>query len=199
LHVVDVNSGNKPSNKDQSQETNALTVNLEAAAEIARQLRLRDLGGIIVIDFIDMKKTENKKMVYDRIRDCMRDDKARHTILPFSKFCLMQITRQRVKPALEISTTEICPTCSGSGKVHSAILLVDEIKKNFHYLSNELGFDNLKLTTHPFIAAYLKKGFPSERLRWCWDFKKWLPVMENEEFSLMQYQFVDAQGDDIKL
>jgi len=109
LHVIDVNSGNK-STSETDQESTALKVNMEAAAEIARQLRLRDMGGIIVIDFIDMRKLEHKRVVYEHMKEAMKTDRSKYTILPLSKFGLMQITRQRVRPELNIATREVCPT-----------------------------------------------------------------------------------------
>ena len=123
-----MNSGNK-SNSEKDQETTALNVNLQATKEIARQLRLRDMGGIIVIDFIDMRKIENKKAVYQQIKEEMKDDRAKFTVLPLTKFGLMQITRQRVRPELNIVTKEICPTCGGTGKIAPSILVADQVRE----------------------------------------------------------------------
>ncbi len=198
MHVIDVNSGFKKNNKI-DQAAHALTVNLEAAAEIARQLRLRDIGGLVVIDFIDMKDAENKKMVYRRVRELMEEDRARHTILPLSKFCLMQITRQRVKPVIEINTAEVCPSCHGTGKIKPTILLIDEIKANYRYLSQDLGFNNLSIKVHPFVGAFFKKGMINEQLRWFWEFKKWLTIVNDSECAITEYQFLDDKGDTIKL
>ena len=121
MHVIDVNSGHRV-NKEQSQEENALTVNLEAAVEIARQLRLRDMGGIIIVDFIDMQNAENRKQLFNKLKEEMSKDRARHSILPASKFGLIQITRQRVRPETEVTVQEECPTCRGTGKIKSSSL-----------------------------------------------------------------------------
>ena len=115
LHVVDVNSGNR-SRSENGQEANALDVNLGAADELARQLRLRDMGGIIVVDFIDMNLAEDRQMLYERMCKNMQKDRARHNILPLSKFGLMQITRQRVRPAMDVNVEETCPIYRSAGK-----------------------------------------------------------------------------------
>ena len=132
LHVIDVNSGYK--SVSNNQEQNALETNLEAAEEIARQLRLRDLGGIIVVDFIDMKLPDNKRKLMEKMDEFMAPDRAKHAVLPISKFGIMQITRQRMKPEMNINTQEVCPSCNGTGKISSTLLLEDEIEKNLSYL-----------------------------------------------------------------
>ncbi|MDE5672485.1 MAG: Rne/Rng family ribonuclease, partial [Duncaniella sp.] len=165
LHVIDVNSGNR-SKAAPDQESNALEVNLRAADEIARQLRLRDMGGIIVIDFIDMNKAEHRQKLYEHMREVMANDRARHNILPLSKFGLMQITRQRVRPALDIDTTEECPSCHGKGKVRPSLLFTDTLHEKLDYLVKNLKVKHSILYVHPFVSAYLKKGFPSLYRRW---------------------------------
>jgi len=198
LHVVDVNSGHKVSTH-QSQETQALTVNLEAVNETSRQLRLRDLGGIIIIDFIDIKDPDHKKMVYRRMKEAMELDRARHTILPLSKFGLMQITRQRTRPEINISTAEVCPTCDGSGKVKATVLLIDEISNNLSYLLNEMDYDDLQLSVHPFVEAYLTKGWRSKQMNWFWQHKKWVKIAANDNYFLTEYHFFDSEQEEIKL
>ncbi len=198
MHVIDVNSGYKMSSAG-NQATQALTVNLEAAAEIARQLRLRDLGGIIIVDFIDIKDPEHRQMIYRRVREVMSDDRARHTVLPLSKFCLMQITRQRVRPELKISTSEVCPTCKGTGKVKATVLLIDEIENNLSYLLHEMDYSRLKLTVHPFVDAYLKRGIISVQWKWFWKFKKWVSIASKDSYFLTEYHFYDGQNDELKL
>src|SRR5690606_33663254 len=153
LHVIDVNSGNK-SNREENQETTAFSVNVEAAREIARQLRLRDMGGIIVIDFIDMKNAENKKLIFKTIKDEMAEDKAKFTVLPLSKFGLMQITRERVRPQMNIATKENCPTCNGTGKITASILVSDQIEKYIEHLLTKQNERNLVLALHPYLYAY---------------------------------------------
>ena len=161
LHVVDVNSGNKVRNNATNQEDNALEVNLAAADELARQFRLRDMGGIIVVDFIDMDKSENRQKLYERMTQNMENDRAKHNILPLSKFGLMQITRQRVRPAIDMPVEEKCPTCFGKGKVQSSILFTDTLESKIETLVNNIGVKNFTLHIHPYVAAYVNKGFIS--------------------------------------
>ncbi len=189
MNVIDVNSGNKVS-AEVNQEKNALAVNMIAAEEISRQLRLRDIGGIIIIDFIDMKKAENRKMVLQKMRDSMSLDRAKHTILAITKFGLMQITRQRVRPVISIETTETCPTCSGTGKIDSPLLLLDEIESDIDYLFDELNYKKLRLTVHPFVDAYMKKGWwNSLQWKWFYRYKKWVDVSSDSALHLTQYRF----------
>lgn len=196
LHVIDVNSGYK--SVSNNQEQNALETNLEAAEEIARQLRLRDLGGIIVIDFIDMKLMENKKQLADDMEEMMRLDRAKHSVLPISKFGLMQITRQRMRPEMNINTTEVCPSCEGTGSVSSTLILEDEIFKNLNYLITQ-GHKGLKIVVHPIIHSYLTCGFPSKRLKWIWKYKKNIKVIPNSTYHLTQFTFFDQQEEAIKI
>lgn len=197
MHVIDVNSGPKMVSNDQ--ETNALRVNIESAEEVARQLRLRDIGGIIIVDFIDMKKQENKQALFNTIKDAMSTDNARHTILPLSKFGLIQITRERVRPAVEISTAEKCPVCRGTGKVNATILLIDEIKRDLEFIIKSHRPKKLNLQVHPFVAAYLKKGFVSIQVKWWRKYQKWVTVKENVNYNLMKYVFFDGNEDEIRL
>ena len=196
LHVIDVNSGTRSA--EAGQEQNALVTNLEAAQEITRQLRLRDIGGIVIIDFIDMKLPENKKRVVDAMEELMATDRAKHTILPISKFGLMQITRQRLRPELNISTTEVCPSCKGTGKIGPSILLTDDIEKDLKYLINQ-GHRQLSLHVHPIVAAYLTKGvfFNSIRWRWYKEHKIKVKIIEDNNSPLTQYHFYDLKTDDL--
>jgi len=193
LHVIDVNSGNK-SNAETDQETTALTVNLNAAKEIARQLRLRDMGGIIVIDFIDMKKTENKKLLFRKIKDYMKDDRSKFTILPLTKFGLMQITRQRVRPELNITTIETCPTCNGSGKISASILVSDLVEENLEHLLLKQNEKNVTLSVHPFLHAYFTKGIINQRMKWFFKYNQWIGV--EQDSSLAIQIFKQRRGDD---
>ncbi len=196
LHVIDVNSGYK--SVSNNQEQNALETNLEAAAEIARQLRLRDIGGIIVVDFIDMKLPENKRRLADQMEKFMKIDRAKHAVLPISKFGLMQITRQRMKPEMNINTMEMCPTCEGTGKISSTLVLEDEIEKNLNYLIMQK-HKGLTIEVHPILHAYLTKGFPSKRLRWRWKFKQKIKIRPNTSFHLVEFRFLDNTDEEIKL
>jgi ribonuclease G len=196
LHVIDVNSGTRSG--DMGQEQNALATNLEAAQEIVRQMRLRDLGGIIIIDFIDMKLPDHKKQLLESMEQLMANDRARHTLLPISKFGLMQITRQRLRPELNISTAEVCPTCKGTGKIGPSILLADDIEKDLKYLINQ-GHRQLALHVHPIMAAYLTKGFLFNSIRWKWykQYKVKVKVVTDNNSPLTQYQFYDLKTDDL--
>ncbi len=196
LHVIDVNSGYK--SVGNNQEQNALETNLEAAAEIARQLRLRDIGGIIVVDFIDMKLPENKKKLAEQMDLYMRTDRAKHAVLAISKFGLMQITRQRMKPETNINTMELCPSCGGTGKVSSTLVLEDEIEKNLSYLIMQK-HTGLTIEVHPIMYAYLTKGFPSKRMKWSMKFKQKIKVRANNSYHLTEFHFYDKSNEEIKL
>jgi len=199
MYVIDVNSGHKVGAQT-DQEKNSLAVNLASADEIARQLRLRDIGGIIIIDFIDMKVAENRKIVWEKIKAAMMPDRARHTILPLTKFGLMQITRQRVRPTIHIETSENCPSCNGTGKIRSTILIVDEIEDDIDYLFNDLNYKKLRLVVHPYIEAFLKKGWYSQQMKWFKEYKKWVSIQSDLSYSIMQYQFFGGEDNgEIKL
>jgi ribonuclease G len=198
LHVIDVNSGHR-SNAENNQEQNALDVNLEAASEVARQLRLRDMGGIIVIDFIDMHDGHNRRKLFDRLRDEMRNDRAKHTILPPSKFGLVQITRQRVRPEMNIETVEKCPVCDGTGEIKASIIFVDEIENNIKYLLQRQNEKFLKMCVHPYIYAYLTKGSFSIRFKWFMKFKKWIHIVPMSSYHFLEYHFFNRDDDEIKL
>ena len=185
LHVIDVNSGNR-SSKAKSQENTALEVNLIAATEIARQLRLRDMGGIIVVDFIDMGKAENRKKLFNHLRDEMSDDRAKHKILPPSKFGLIQITRQRVRPEMNIKTREKDP--NGDGENEAPISVVNRIQADLIKLFKK-DYKKITLHTHPFIAAFLTKGFPSVRSKWFLEHKKWVKIMPRDAYTYLEYRF----------
>ena len=198
-HVIDVNSGTRGA--EANQEANALATNVEAIGEIARQLRLRDLGGIIILDIIDMKLPENRKRIYDAMEEAMATDRARHTILPMSKFGIMQITRQRLRPEINISTAEVCPTCKGTGKIGPSILLADDIEKDVTYLINQ-GHRDMTIHVHPILAAYLTKKAPgilgkSMIQKWNATFKAKIKVSEDTASPLTEYQFYDRNTDDL--
>jgi len=192
LHVIDVNSGKKvDSNKDQ--EANALAVNLEAAEEVARQLRLRDMGGIIVVDFIDMKKEKNRNLLTEKMKEAMSTDKAKHNILPPTRFGLVQITRQRVRPEMNIDTQENCPMCSGNGKIDSSLLLIEQIENKLHNLT-KTHKGNIQISTHPFVASYInkKEGWFSTSIskQWGAKFGRKINITPDERLHLLQYSVV---------
>ena len=198
LHVIDVNSGNR-SRTSTDQESNALNVNLLAADEIARQLRLRDMGGIIVIDFIDMAKVEHRQELYQHMREVMQKDRARHNILPLSKFGLMQITRQRVRPALDIATAETCPSCGGTGEVQPSLLFTDKLKDKIDYLVNTLNVNSFIMYVHPFVDAYLKKGLVSEYWKWRREFKRRFRIQPDQSLNYLEYKVFDKDRNEIDL
>ncbi len=195
LHVIDVNSGNR-SNKEKNQEDTALEVNMISASEIARQLRLRDMGGIIVIDFIDMSNAENRKKLFNHLRDEMSDDKAKHKILPPSKFGLVQITRQRVRPERNIETKEENPNVSGD-EIEAPIKVVNRINQDLERIFKK-DYKKVTLNTHPFIAAFLTKGFPSVRSKWFMEHKKWVKIQPRDAYTYLEYHFLDKDGNEIK-
>ncbi len=196
--MVDVNSGNR-SKATNDQETNALEVNLRAADEIARQLRLRDMGGIIVIDFIDMNKAEHRQTLYDHMREVMANDRARHNILPLSKFGLMQITRQRVRPALDIATSETCPSCFGKGEIQPSLLFTDKLEEKLDYLVNNLKVNKFTMYIHPFVDAYVKKGLLSLYGKWRRRFGRGFKVVADESLAFLEYKVIDPTGKTIDL
>ncbi|MDO5772596.1 MAG: Rne/Rng family ribonuclease [Bacteroidales bacterium] len=198
LHVIDVNSGNR-SKSSTSQENNALDVNLRAADEIARQLRLRDMGGIIVIDYIDMAQAEHRQALYDHMREVMANDRARHNILPLSKFGLMQITRQRVRPALDIVTAESCPSCHGKGEVQPSLLFTDVLKDKIDYLFNSLKVTQFTMYVHPFVDAYLKKGIISEYNRWRMEYGFKFKIVADQSLAYLEYRVIDKNKNEIDL
>ncbi|MCM1070428.1 MAG: Rne/Rng family ribonuclease [[Clostridium] fimetarium] len=198
LHVIDVNSGNR-TKATNDQESNALEVNLRAADEIARQLRLRDMGGIIVVDFIDMNKPEHRQALFDHMREIMANDRARHNILPLSKFGLMQITRQRVRPALDIVTTESCPSCLGKGEVQPSLLFTDVLKEKLAYLIDDLKVKDFIMYVHPFVDAYIKKGLISTYRRWKMELGGKFKIMPDQSLAYLQYRVLDSERNEIDL
>lgn len=200
LHVIDVNSGGRGKGSS-DQEKNALQVNMIAAKEIARQLRLRDMGGIIVIDFIDMHSQQHRKELFDCVKAEMKRDRAKHTILPPSKFGLIQITRQRVRPETKIITAEKCPSCNGTGEIKASILMTDDIKSNLKYIFNEQNEPSVTLKVHPFLEAYLNKGFlfSSIRHKWQREMKRKIQIEPVSSYQIMEYHFFGPNGDEIQL
>ena len=192
MHVVDVNSGNRVRGAN-GQEANALDVNLGAADELARQLRLRDMGGIIIVDFIDMNVAEDRQMLYERMCKNMQKDRARHNILPLSKFGLMQITRQRVRPAMDVSVDETCPTCFGRGKIKSSILFTDQLESKIDHLVNKIGVKTFYLHVHPYVAAYINQGVISLKRKWQFKYGFGVHVISSQKLAFLQYEFYDAK------
>ncbi|MBP3715405.1 MAG: Rne/Rng family ribonuclease [Phocaeicola sp.] len=198
LHVVDVNSGNR-SRTNNGQEENAIDVNLGAADELARQLRLRDMGGIIVVDFIDMNLAENRQKLYERMCKNMQKDRAKHNILPLSKFGLMQITRQRVRPAMDVTTDEECPTCFGKGHIKSSILFTDTLESKIDYLVNKLKMRKFTLYIHPYVAAYINKGVISLKRQWQMKYGFGIKIIPDQSLAFLQYRFTDEHKEEIDM
>lgn len=199
LHVVDVNSGNRARNNASNQEENALEVNLGAADELARQLRLRDMGGIIVVDFIDMDKAEHRQAVYERMSENMSRDRAKHNILPLSKFGLMQITRQRVRPATNLEVEENCPVCNGKGKIAPSILFTDTLESKIETLVNATGKKRIKLHLHPYVASYIKQGFISIYRKWQMKYSLGLRVIPDQRLAYLEHHFYDKDGNEVDM
>ena len=193
LHVIDVNSGNR-TKKEDTQEVNALEVNLGAADEIARQLRLRDMGGIIVVDFIDMKNAESKQALYERMTENMKKDRARHNILPLTKFGLMQITRQRVRPVMDVKVEEVCPTCHGTGNIKSSLLFTKVLEGKIQMIQNRLGIKSFTLHVHPYVYAYICQGICSLKMKWQWRYGLGVKIIPSQKLGMLQYEFYDNHG-----
>ena len=193
LHVVDVNSGTRSKNKEQEQNT--FDVNCNAAEEIARQMRLRDMGGIIIVDFIDMNTQEHKAALLKYMQDLMASDKAKHNVLPLTKFGLMQITRQRVRPATEINTLEVCPVCHGTGKISSSVVIDEDIERKLSTLASDRPGRPLTLRVSPILGAYLKRGlFKSILSQWKRKYRCPLTLEEVTDFTVLQNEFYDEEG-----
>lgn len=197
MHVIDVNSGNRKG--ADGQESNALATNIEAAEEIARVLQLRDMGGIICVDFIDMHDRENNKILYEKLKEFMRPDRAKHNIIPPSKFGVVEITRQRVRPETDINTSELCPTCNGTGEVQASILFAEEIESNLDFLILDRKLKGVSLLVHPYLEAYFKRGFPSRQIKWMMKYKQWVPVRGITANQLLEYSFVNKNNEEITL
>ena len=198
MHVVDVNSGNR-TKAENGQEQNALEVNLGAADELARQLRLRDMGGIIIVDFIDMHLAEDRQMLYERMCKNMQKDRARHNILPLSKFGLMQITRQRVRPAMDVNVEETCPTCFGKGKIKSSILFTDQLESKIDRMVSKIGIKKFNLHVHPYVAAYINQGIFSMKRKWQMKYGMGINVIPSQKLAFLQYEFYDKKGNFIDM
>ena len=197
MHVIDVNSGNRKG--ADGQESNALATNIEAAKEIARVLQLRDMGGIICIDFIDMHDRSNNKALFDKMKEFMKSDRAKHNILPPSRFGVVEITRQRVKPETDIKTAEVCPTCNGTGEIQASILFAEEIENNLEFILNKKREKDVSLIVHPYIHSYFTSGAISKQFKWFLKYKKWIPVRALTANHLLEYRFERKNGSTIKI
>ncbi|MBQ6689787.1 MAG: Rne/Rng family ribonuclease [Bacteroidales bacterium] len=194
LHVIDVNSGIRSKNKEQEQNT--FDINCYAAEEIARQLRLRDMGGIVIVDFIDMESNDHRNALYKKMSELMDSDRAKHNILPLTKFGLMQITRQRVRPATEINTQEVCPVCNGTGKIASSVVIDEAIERRLSYYVTEKSISSLTLKVNPILGAYLTKGlFSSIVKKWQKKYGCKITIVETSDFTVLQNEFYNEKGE----
>jgi ribonuclease G len=198
MHVIDVNSGNRSKGSD-AQEKTAIDVNIAAADEIARQLRLRDMGGIIVIDYIDMAELANRQKLYEHMQKVMATDRAKHNILQLSKFGLMQITRQRVRPAMDVNTLENCPTCFGTGKASPSILLTDSLEGKIDALVNQHKVKKFTLNLHPYVAAFVNKGIFSLKWKWNLKYTRKLKVIPDKSLAFLEYKFYDPDRNELDM
>ena len=197
LNVIDVNSGIRTKTSDQ--EENSFEVNKIAAEEIARQLRLRDMGGIVIVDFIDMESNDHKNALHKYMQELMEEDRAKHNVLPLTKFGLMQITRQRIRPVTEINTSEQCPLCHGTGKIHSSVVIDEEIERKIAFYVIEKGLKSLVLKTSPILGAYLKRGFFNSYLaKWRKHYKVRLDLQEVTDFTILQVELFNEKGDKLE-
>ena len=198
MHVIDVNSGNRSKGSD-AQEKTAIDVNTAAADEIARQLRLRDMGGIIVVDFIDMAEAANRQKLFEHMSKAMAKDRAKHNILPLSKFGLMQITRQRVRPAMDVDTTESCPTCFGTGKIKPSILFTDNLEGKIDCLVNKHNVKKFALHVHPYVAAFVNKGLYPLSMKWKLKYSMGMKVIPNQSLGFLEYKFIDSDKNELDM
>ena len=192
LNVVDVNSGIRAKTNDQ--EENTYEVNRYAAEEIARQLRLRDMGGIVIVDFIDMDNQDHKNGLFKYMTELLQDDRAKHNVLPLTKFGLMQITRQRIRPVTQIDTTEVCPVCHGTGKIAPSLVIDEELERKIAY-HTENGVKSFILKTGPILGSYISRGFNSFLRKWRRKYKCKIKHEEVQDFSVLQYEFYNEDGD----
>lgn len=198
MHVIDVNSGNRSKGSD-AQEKTAIDVNIAAADEIARQLRLRDMGGIIVVDYIDMSDAANRQRLFEHMNKAMANDRAKHNILPLSKFGLMQITRQRVRPAMDIDTTESCPACFGTGNIKPSILFTDSLESKIDCLVNKHKVKKFVLHVHPYVAAFINQGFFPLGMKWKLKYSMGMKVIPNQKLAFMEYKFIDSDKNELDM
>ena len=199
MHVIDINSGNRSNKNGAEPEEASYNVNIAAADELARQLRLRDMGGIIVVDFIDMTDQTNRQKLLDHMMTVMSRDRARHNILPLSKFGLMQITRQRVRPVLDIDTSEKCPTCMGSGYSKPSILFTDTLEEKLTNLTTVQNIKKFRLHVHPYVYAYISKGLASILMRWKWKYSRSMKIIPDQSLGFLEYKFYDADNNEFEI
>ena len=186
MYVVDVNSG--PYAAKQKQEDNSLKTNLEAAREIAKQLRLRDIGGIIVVDFIDLRDDKNRKKIYDELKKEFKKDQAKTNILGMSDFGLVQITRQRIRPSVVNSVSKVCPMCGGSGSVVSQDTIITDIESWISKLKYSTQYRAVDIYVNPYLKSFLTKGIFSPRWKWQLRYGMRISFIAEENTSLNEFK-----------
>ncbi len=196
MTVIDVNSGRYAAKKDQ--ELNSLKTDLEAAREIVRQLRLRDIGGLIVVDFIDLEDEKNRKKIYDELKKEFKKDRAKVAMLAMTDFGLMQITRERIRENLSQSMHEVCPYCGGSGMLTKKSNMIHDIEEWLRRYKNEGKTRSLILKVHPSLGLILKEGVISTLRKL--EFRYWVKIkMEiDDNINLQTFQILSAKtGEDL--
>ncbi len=199
MHVVDVNSGNKTTGTEDDQEDLVLKVNLAAAKEVARQLRLRDMGGIVSVDFIDMRNPEHKRALYQSMKDSLKEDRSKTTVLPLNKIGVMQLTRQRVRPEMNVITQEQCPSCGGTGKIDASIGVAEQIERSLQLVLENQNEQKITLFLHPYLYAYFSLGFLSKRLKWFVQYRKWVTLLEDSSLGVTEFKFINKHGEEIEV
>jgi ribonuclease G len=196
MYVVDVNSG--PYAAKEKQEDNSLKTNLEAAREIAKQLRLRDIGGIIVVDFIDLRDDKNRKKIYDELKKEFKKDRAKTNVIGMSDFGLIQITRQRIRPSVVNSVSKVCPMCGGSGSVVSQDTIVTDIESWISKFKYSTEYRAVDIYINPYLRSYLTRGLFSLRFKWMLKYKVKLTFIADETISLNEFK-VTLAGSDLEI
>lgn len=194
LTAIDVNSG-RFSGKD-DHDLNSLKINLDAAKEIARQLRLRDIGGIIIIDFIDMINPKNRQRLEDEFKRELRKDRSQANIAPLSEFGIIEMTRERVRPSLLFAISEPCPACVGTGRVISKSTTSAKIERWIKRYRREGGSRSIQLVVHPELAKYLSAGHKSLIRKLTWSYWTRIKVVTDENVSLDDFRFLDKMGEE---
>lgn len=198
MHVVDVNSGSATQNEESHADA-SLRINIAAAKEVCRQLRLRDMGGIIVVDFIDLQSAEHRELLHEEVKKHLKTDRSKTKSLPLSKFGIMQITRQRVRPEMNIVTREQCPSCNGAGEIKASVSISENIEKNVELLFSIQNEKALTIFLHPYLYSYFVSGLPSRRIKWFLKYKKWVKLEEDSSLTITEFKIYNKDGMELEL
>ena len=194
LTAIDVNSGRFSGRADH--DSNSLKINLDASKEIARQLRLRDIGGIIIIDYIDMVVAGNRQKLYDDFKRELKKDRAQANITPLSEFGIIEMTRERIRPTLLFAISEPCPACMGTGRVISKSTTSAKIERWIKRYRLEGGARSVQLVVHPELAKYLNAGYKSPLRKLTWSYWTRIKIVTDENISLDEFRFLDKMGEE---